>query len=202
MLAFQCKARALMIEARAVPGFGGMAEFATVFFDPMLELSAVRVGMAALTRQIRKSVACVAFVGGLYFRMTSSAGYGQMASGQRIACAVVKRQIERAGDESVNRMAFLAGSPASSVGKLPAMPVAVAIRTARMGQRFSLSSARMALYASDSGMFPLQRKCGAGVIEGRAAPRIESLGGMTLRAMQAELPAMCIVMTIGAGAKA
>jgi hypothetical protein len=130
--ALKGKARQLVIKGSAVPCFGRVAEFAAVSFNPVIQLSLVRVAMAATAGKIGKLVACIAAFSRLGFRVTSKAGHGQMTPGQRVAGAVMHRPIENTWAESIDRMTFLASAVTHTMRQLSVMAVVMAVGTKRM----------------------------------------------------------------------
>ena len=80
MLADQSEAAELVVEGGAVPRFGVMTVFTAALRNPPIELSLVRVFVAALTGkvgEIETRVACAFLFNG---RMTNEAGNGEVAS--------------------------------------------------------------------------------------------------------------------------
>ena len=177
-----------------------MTEFAAVFRDPVIELALMRIGMTATTGQIRKAKTGDSILRRIG-RMTGKAGNSTMTARERIARAVVPRQIEGGGDEALGGMALAAVSAAAAFRELSIVGVAVAIGAAFMRERLGHLPAAMAASAFHTFVPSPQWESGFRVIELRRRDLAKAPGRVALGTFRAELAAMRIVMATRAGSE-
>lgn len=130
MFPFEGKFSQTMIKGYFRPALFHMAGFATVFPHKFIDLALMRVGMADQALEgIELKVVALNHGRPVGNDMTGDTGHGEVRPLERIVGGIMLCQEEIGGGESIDGMAFFAGSPGGPMRKLTIVVIGMAVKT-------------------------------------------------------------------------